>query len=113
MLLYYFPKEHYGNLTSFLTLPVVFTMWLIDPLYRAILGGNTIQNANSVWVSFGFVIFQGRISKFPALNLSKKYEIGKALGIYQLVAPKHGLIALTKMSKPDENIPDMNKDQQS
>jgi len=41
--------------------------------------------------------------KFQKIQLKKfsehQLEIEKALGIYQLLAPKHGLIALTKMSK--------------
>jgi hypothetical protein len=77
MLLYYFPKEHYGKLLSFLSLPVVFTMWLIDPLYRAILGGKAIEDANFVRVSLGFVAFQGNFKKYFITKVNRKMKSKK------------------------------------
>ena len=81
-----FPAGHFGPLYGILTVPAFFTMWLIDPLFRLILGdSDTLAAADFSQVSIGFAVICG-------------------LCLIQVILPKIGLIpAAKKMSKEKKN----------
>ena len=75
-----FPAEHFGSLYGLLTAPGIVTMWFIDPLFRVILGGEEIADADFAPVSIGFAVIC-------------------AVCLLQVFLPKFGLIpAAIKMS---------------
>jgi len=53
-------------------------MWLLDPIYKAVLGGNAIQEANFFWVSLAFAILQGTFSK----NICSLFILKYLLSLY-------------------------------
>ena len=82
-----FPLEHYGVLNGLAMAPAIGTLWLIDPLFRLILGeADELADANFAPVSTGFAVLCG-------------------LGLIQVFIPKIGLIAAArKLNKKTTKI---------
>ena len=73
-----FPLEHYGILNGLATAPAIGTLWLIDPLFRLILGeADELADVNFAPVSTGFAVVCG-------------------LCLIQVFIPKFGLIAAAR-----------------
>ena len=73
-----FPLEHYGILNGLVTAPAIGTLWLIDPLFRLILGeADKLADATFAPVSTGFAVVCG-------------------LCLIQVFIPKIGLIAAAR-----------------
>ena len=80
-----FPLEHYGVLNGLATAPAIGTLWLIDPLFRLILGeADELADANFAPVSTGFAVVCG-------------------LCLIQVFIPKIGLIAAARNLKRKTN----------
>ena len=81
-----FPAEHFGPLYAILTAPAFVTMWLIDPLFRLILGdSDALADADFSKVSIGFAIICG-------------------LCLIQVFLPKVGLIAAAKKMSEEKEM---------
>ncbi|CAG5110581.1 Oidioi.mRNA.OKI2018_I69.chr2.g4967.t1.cds [Oikopleura dioica] len=85
-LFYMFPAEHFGPLYGLLTAPTLVTMWLMDPLFRLILGdSDSLADADFSPVSIGFAVICG-------------------LCLLQVVLPKIGLISAAKKISKEKKM---------
>ena len=63
-----FPAAHFGILYSIGYLPVAATQYIVDPLYKLILNGDDIADADFVPVSIGFAVLSLLSLYMPIYN---------------------------------------------
>ena len=63
-----FPAVHFGILYSISYLPVAATQYIIDPLFKLILNGDDLADADFVPVSIGFAILSLLSLYMPIYN---------------------------------------------
>ena len=63
-----FPAVHFGTLYSIGLLPVVATQYLIEPMFKLILNGDDIADANFIPVSLGFAVLSVLSLYMPIYN---------------------------------------------
>ena len=73
-----FPEVHFGILYSLGMIPIAAIQYIIEPLFRLILNGDDIADADFVSVSIGFIILSAVSLYMPIYNhfwLGRKPEV--------------------------------------